>query len=296
MQRSAVVAASVLLSGLVLTVPSVQAEWASRAHGAWRRRQRGSERVPSVILVPLGEVGAEVVLRTGWRSGARRCLPSETRAGPPSCLSRPGGRRDPDPRRLRLRRVAAGLASGALGLGYDAALRADPPVRRGRSRGAIGEGLSRTAPGGAPALLRCLRLTRAASPASNPPSIPGGRMRARSSLVLAVLLAAPLALAQDAPLFTSDFPPEEFAARRAKVYDAIGKDGGRPRPGGARARGLPPLPPVERLLLPLRGRGAARVPAPRRREPAGDALPAAPQRAARAVGGQGRSPPRTRSS
>ena len=62
-------------------------------------------------------------------------------------------------------------------------------------------------------------------------------MRPRSSLVLALLLAAPLALAQDAPLFTSDFPPEEFAARRAKVYDAIGKDAvalvqGAPAPEG----------------------------------------------------------------
>ncbi len=53
-------------------------------------------------------------------------------------------------------------------------------------------------------------------------------MRARvSALVVfaALAAAAPLALAQDAPLFTSDFPPEEFAARRAKVMDAIGKDG-----------------------------------------------------------------------
>ena len=34
-----------------------------------------------------------------------------------------------------------------------------------------------------------------------------------------------LALAQEGfPLFTTDFPPEEFAARRAKVYEAIGTD------------------------------------------------------------------------
>jgi Xaa-Pro aminopeptidase len=40
----------------------------------------------------------------------------------------------------------------------------------------------------------------------------------------AVLLVAALgaAQAQDVPLFTSDFPPEEFAARRAAVYEAIG--------------------------------------------------------------------------
>lgn len=40
------------------------------------------------------------------------------------------------------------------------------------------------------------------------------------SLTLAVRLTA-----QDIPLFTSDFPPEEFAARRVKMYDAIGKSG-----------------------------------------------------------------------
>jgi Xaa-Pro aminopeptidase len=39
------------------------------------------------------------------------------------------------------------------------------------------------------------------------------------------VVSAPLALAQDAPLFTSDFPPEEFAARRAKVAEAVGKEG-----------------------------------------------------------------------
>ena len=63
------------------------------------------------------------------------------------------------------------------------------------------------------------------------------RSRVASSLALAALVAAPLALAQDAPLFTSDFPPEEFAARRAKVYDAIGAEGialvqGAPAPEG----------------------------------------------------------------
>jgi Xaa-Pro aminopeptidase len=33
------------------------------------------------------------------------------------------------------------------------------------------------------------------------------------------------ARAQDIPLFTSDFTPQEFAARRAKMYDAIGEGG-----------------------------------------------------------------------
>ncbi|MEO8025691.1 MAG: aminopeptidase P N-terminal domain-containing protein [Bryobacteraceae bacterium] len=46
----------------------------------------------------------------------------------------------------------------------------------------------------------------------------------RSYLTIATLALVVLtpALAQDIPLFTRDFPPEEFAARRAKVYDAIG--------------------------------------------------------------------------
>ena len=40
-------------------------------------------------------------------------------------------------------------------------------------------------------------------------------------LVIFLLLAATLH-AQDVPLFTADFPPAEFAARRDKVFDAIG--------------------------------------------------------------------------
>jgi Xaa-Pro aminopeptidase len=46
----------------------------------------------------------------------------------------------------------------------------------------------------------------------------------RIALAAALLLGAVPALAQDVPLFTSEFPPEEFAARRAAVYDAIGKE------------------------------------------------------------------------
>jgi Xaa-Pro aminopeptidase len=38
-----------------------------------------------------------------------------------------------------------------------------------------------------------------------------------------LLLFARLGMPQDVPLFTSDFPPEEFHARREKVFDAIGK-------------------------------------------------------------------------
>jgi Xaa-Pro aminopeptidase len=44
-------------------------------------------------------------------------------------------------------------------------------------------------------------------------------------LFVAIFLFTLTATAQDVPLFTSDFPPEEFAARRAKVYAAIGENG-----------------------------------------------------------------------
>jgi Xaa-Pro aminopeptidase len=60
------------------------------------------------------------------------------------------------------------------------------------------------------------------------------RLALASALLLQVALPA---LAQDVPLFTSDFPPEEFAARRAAVYDAIGGEAvallqGAPSPPG----------------------------------------------------------------
>lgn len=40
-----------------------------------------------------------------------------------------------------------------------------------------------------------------------------------------LLLFAFASFGQDIPMFTSDFPPEEFAARRTKVYEAIGEKG-----------------------------------------------------------------------
>ena len=40
--------------------------------------------------------------------------------------------------------------------------------------------------------------------------------------LLATLLLAATASGQDVPLFTQDFSPEEFRARRDKVFDAIG--------------------------------------------------------------------------
>ncbi len=53
----------------------------------------------------------------------------------------------------------------------------------------------------------------------------------------ALLVAVPLIAQEGFPLFTTDFPPEEFAARRAKVYEAIGADAfavvqGAPSPPG----------------------------------------------------------------
>ncbi len=44
----------------------------------------------------------------------------------------------------------------------------------------------------------------------------------RVGICLLALFAATAAAAQDVPLFTRDFPPEEFRARREKVYDALG--------------------------------------------------------------------------
>jgi Xaa-Pro aminopeptidase len=41
-------------------------------------------------------------------------------------------------------------------------------------------------------------------------------------MCLLALFAAGALAAQDVPLFTQDFPPEEFRARREKVYDALG--------------------------------------------------------------------------
>src|ERR1044071_5215585 len=52
--------------------------------------------------------------------------------------------------------------------------------------------------------------------------------RRRLSLLAALCLLSLLhgnTQAQDIPLFTSDFPPQEFAARRSKMYDSIGEGG-----------------------------------------------------------------------
>ncbi|HLF83491.1 MAG TPA: aminopeptidase P N-terminal domain-containing protein, partial [Blastocatellia bacterium] len=58
------------------------------------------------------------------------------------------------------------------------------------------------------------------------------------STVILFVLMSPASLAQEGfPLVTTDFPPEEFAQRRAGVYGAIGETGlaivqGAPSPAG----------------------------------------------------------------
>jgi Xaa-Pro aminopeptidase len=59
----------------------------------------------------------------------------------------------------------------------------------------------------------------------------------RIAIVCLLLLATSVFAQEGVPLFTTDFPPEEFAARRAKVYEAIGETGvaliqGAPSPAG----------------------------------------------------------------
>ena len=60
----------------------------------------------------------------------------------------------------------------------------------------------------------------------------------RAGLTAALCVVAAVAAAQEGfPLFTTDFPPEEFAGRRAKAYEAIGKEAfailqGAPSPPG----------------------------------------------------------------
>jgi Xaa-Pro aminopeptidase len=61
-------------------------------------------------------------------------------------------------------------------------------------------------------------------------------LRAAARTLALALCALPFA-AQDAPLFTKDFPADEFAARRARLMDAIGRDAialvqGAPSPPG----------------------------------------------------------------
>ena len=62
-------------------------------------------------------------------------------------------------------------------------------------------------------------------------------MKIKSFLLISLLLLSFQGFrAQDIPFFTNDFPPEEFAARRAKVYEAMGENlalvQGAPSPAG----------------------------------------------------------------
>jgi hypothetical protein len=142
MQRSAVVAASVLLSGMVLTVPSVQAEWSVK--GPWRvgGAVSGGVNVFLPYLVPLGEAGAEVVLGDSLAIGGKALFALGDASGatlvPFVALGSPRSR--PSAGYISIAWLP-GSPLGALGLGYEAAL-------RGRIRlygeagvvGAIGEG------------------------------------------------------------------------------------------------------------------------------------------------------------
>ena len=90
----------------------------------------------------------------------------------------------------------------------------------------------------------------------------------RNSFCLAVLVllaVAPTRSQEGFSLFTTDFPPEEFAARRAAIYKAIGPNGLALVQGAPAPAGLHPIPSVERVLLPDRHRSAARVHAAGRR-------------------------------
>lgn len=58
-----------------------------------------------------------------------------------------------------------------------------------------------------------------------------------SFILIIFLLSFNIFAQEDVPLFTSDFPPQEFAERRGRVYDAIGENGlaiiqGAPNPVG----------------------------------------------------------------
>ena len=62
-------------------------------------------------------------------------------------------------------------------------------------------------------------------------------MRKKIPILLFYIVLSSSIFAQEIPLFTTDFTPEEFAQRRSKVYNAIGKNGiaiiqGAPMPHG----------------------------------------------------------------
>ena len=98
-------------------------------------------------------------------------------------------------------------------------------------------------------------------------------------VVLAFVLGALARPAAAQPLFTAAFPPEEFAARRARVMAAVG-DGVAVLQGAAELPSYLVVPAEQPRLLPDRRRGAARDRPDRRAGEAHHAVPAAARRAA----------------
>ena len=142
MQRSAIVAASVLLSGLVLPVRSVQAEWSVKVPWRVGGAVSGGANVFLPYLVPLGEVGAEVVLGDRLVIGGKAVFALGDMSGatlvPFVAVGSPRSR--PSAGYVSIAWVP-GSPLGALGLGYEAALRGQIRLYgEAGVVGAIGEG------------------------------------------------------------------------------------------------------------------------------------------------------------
>ena len=102
-------------------------------------------------------------------------------------------------------------------------------------------------------------------------------------IVLALVLGAIAGPAGAQPIFTSAFPPEEFAARRTR-RDGRDRRGVAVLQGATETASYLAVPAEQPVLLPDRRRGAARDPADRRRRRSVDAVPAAARRAEGAIG------------
>jgi hypothetical protein len=135
-------------------------------------------------------------------------------------------------------------------------------------------------------------------PASSPDTIPRhfteAHMRlSRLAAALVLCLAAAELAAQEGSRSSRPTSRPRSSRRGARRLRGDRQPGVRGPPGGARDAGLHPVPAEQRLLLPLRHRGPARVPDPRRLDEEGLALPPAPQREPRARRGQDACRPRT---
>jgi hypothetical protein len=141
MQRLAIVAASVLLSGQLLPVRSVHAEWSAKVPWSVGGAVSGGAYVFLPYLVPLGEVGAEVVLGDRLAIGGKGVFLGDMSGATLVPFVAVGSPRS---------RPSAGYASiawvpgsplGALGLGYEATLRGQIRLYgEAGVVGAIGEG------------------------------------------------------------------------------------------------------------------------------------------------------------